>query len=89
MKLIAEYQENDIQCIVEKKENGDKNYVIEGVFAQADQKNRNGRIYPKAIMERAVYKTIYRHSEGFGKWHDLFHHTNYRKWNPSRQMKQG
>jgi hypothetical protein len=40
--------------LVEKKENGEKNYVIEGVFAQADKKNRNGRIYPKPIMERAV-----------------------------------
>jgi hypothetical protein len=28
--------------------------VIEGVFAQADMKNRNGRIYPKPIMEKAV-----------------------------------
>ncbi len=54
MKLISEYVEDDIECIVEAKENGEKNYVIEGVFAQADQKNRNGRVYPKAIMERAV-----------------------------------
>jgi hypothetical protein len=55
MKLITEYTENDsINCLVEKKENGEKNYVIEGVFAQADKKNRNGRIYPKPIMERAV-----------------------------------
>ena len=58
MKLISEYVENDIQCIVEKKENGEKNYVIEGVFAQADKKNRNGRVYPKAIMERAVNKYV-------------------------------
>ena len=58
MKLISEYYENDIQCIVEKKEDGAKKYVIEGVFAQADQKNRNGRIYPKAIMERAVNKYV-------------------------------
>lgn len=58
MKLISEYYENDIQCIVEKKEDGGKKYVIEGVFAQADQKNRNGRIYPKAIMERAVNKYV-------------------------------
>jgi len=50
MKLISEYYENDIQCIVEKKEDGEKKYVIEGVFAQADQKNRNGRVYPKPIM---------------------------------------
>jgi hypothetical protein len=57
MKLITEYTENDtLQCIIEKKEDGEKNYVIEGVFAQADQKNRNGRIYPKAIMEAAVGK---------------------------------
>jgi hypothetical protein len=37
MKLITEYTENDsINCLVEKKENGEKNYVIEGVFAQAE-----------------------------------------------------
>ena len=58
MKLISEYYENDVQCIVEKKENGEKKYVIEGVFAQADQKNRNGRIYPRAIMEAAVNKYV-------------------------------
>ena len=58
MKLISEYVENDLQCIVEKKEDGGKNYVIEGVFAQADQKNRNGRVYPKPIMEKAVGKYV-------------------------------
>ena len=54
MKLISEFVENDIECIVESKENGEKNYVIEGVFGSADKKNRNGRIYPKPIMEKAV-----------------------------------
>lgn len=58
MKLISEYVENDIQCIVEKKDDGSKKYVIEGVFAQADKKNRNGRIYPKPIMEKAVGKYV-------------------------------
>lgn len=58
MKLIAEYNESDVHCIVEKKENGEKSYVIEGVFAQAEQKNRNGRVYPKAIMEKAVGKYV-------------------------------
>ena len=56
MKLIAEYTEQDIQCLVEAKEDGSKKYTIEGVFAQAEQKNRNGRIYPKMIMEKAVNK---------------------------------
>lgn len=58
MKLITEYTENDVQCIVEKKENGDKNFVIEGIFAQAEGKNRNGRIYPKIVMENAVNRYV-------------------------------
>lgn len=58
MKLITEYHENDLKCIVEAKEGGEKSYVIEGIFAQAEQKNRNGRVYPKAIMERAVNKYV-------------------------------
>jgi len=59
MKLITEFTENDtLQCITEKKEDGTKSYVIEGVFAQADKKNRNGRVYPKPIMEKAVGKYV-------------------------------
>ena len=55
MKLITEHTE-EVEYIVEAKEDGSKNYVIEGIFAQAEQKNRNGRIYPKAILESAVSK---------------------------------
>jgi len=58
MKLISEYNTNDVQCIVEKKEDGSKSFVIEGVFAQAEEKNRNGRIYPKKVMEGAVNKYV-------------------------------
>ena len=32
MKLIAEYNESNLECIVEKKEDGSKKYAIEGVF---------------------------------------------------------
>ena len=56
MKLITEYTETDVQCLVEKNFDGSKNYVIEGIFAQAEGKNRNGRIYPKNVMEGAVNK---------------------------------
>ena len=56
MKLITEYTESNVECIVEKNESGEKNYRIEGVFAQADTKNRNGRIYPHDVMEQAVDK---------------------------------
>ena len=58
MKLITEYTETDVQCIVEKKEDGSKSHVIEGVFMQAESKNRNGRVYPKAVMESAVKKYV-------------------------------
>jgi len=56
MKLITEYTETDVQCIVEKAENGTKSHVIEGVFAQAEGKNRNGRVYPLSVMTPAVEK---------------------------------
>jgi hypothetical protein len=50
--------DQDIQVITEAKSNGEKNYAIEGVFAQAEGKNRNGRIYPKQVMENAVNKYV-------------------------------
>jgi hypothetical protein len=53
MKLIAEYIDQELEVVTEATEKG-KKYAIEGVFAQADQKNRNGRIYPKAVMESAI-----------------------------------
>jgi hypothetical protein len=58
MKLIAEFNDHQLDVITEANEKGEKSYVIEGVFAQADQKNRNGRIYPKAIMEKAINKYV-------------------------------
>jgi len=58
MKLIAEYNEDNIEVITEARESGGKNYFIEGVFMQAETKNRNGRVYPKQIMERAVNKYV-------------------------------
>ena len=59
MKLISEYTESNIEFIVEDKENGKgKKYIIEGIFAQANTKNRNGRIYPTEVMESAVGKYV-------------------------------
>ena len=57
MKLISEYAETKLDYLVEKDEKtGKKNYAIQGIFAQAETKNRNGRIYPKHIMEKALGK---------------------------------
>ena len=55
MKLIAEYTEDNLEILTEEK-NGKKSYAIEGIFMQAEAKNRNGRIYPKGVMEAAVNK---------------------------------
>ena len=57
MKLISEFVENDIEFLItEDKNTGKKNYGIQGIFAQAETKNRNGRIYPMPIMEKALGK---------------------------------
>ena len=55
MKLIAEYTDNELEVLTEEK-NGNKSYAIEGIFMQAEAKNRNGRIYPRGVMEKAVSK---------------------------------
>ena len=59
MKLITEYTESNVECLVEKNdETGKKKYIVEGIFAVAEGKNRNGRVYPKAVMEKAVGKYV-------------------------------
>jgi hypothetical protein len=53
MKLITEEIEQ-AEYIVEEAGNGKKNYSIKGIFMQSDVKNRNGRIYPKEILQKEV-----------------------------------
>lgn len=60
MKLICEVNE-ELNIITEANERGGKSYFIEGVFMQAEQKNRNGRVYPKQIMAREVDRYIREH----------------------------
>ena len=50
MRLISEINEQ-VEYITEAD---GKDLFIEGVFLQADLKNRNGRLYPGAIMEKEV-----------------------------------
>lgn len=52
MKLITEHNE-DLEYLSESI-NGTKKLMIEGIFMQANRKNRNGRIYPKEVLEPAV-----------------------------------
>tara|TARA_R110000824_G_scaffold15830_6_gene66366 strand:- start:1867 stop:2511 length:645 start_codon:yes stop_codon:yes gene_type:complete len=56
MKLITEMVE-DVEYLIEKKDDI-KEYYIHGIFMQAEQKNRNGRIYPIEHISPAIEKYI-------------------------------
>lgn len=58
MKLIAEFTDQKLEVLTEESDKGGKNHFIEGVFMQSETKNRNGRIYPKQVMEAAVDKYV-------------------------------
>ena len=51
MKLISEEATN-VEFLTETSKSGGKNYFIEGIFMQANKKNRNGRIYPTEILQK-------------------------------------
>jgi len=52
MKLISEEIQN-AEYLVEDN-GGKKSYKIRGIFLQSDLKNRNGRVYPKQVLEQEV-----------------------------------
>jgi len=54
LNLITEYREDSVEVITEAKDDGKKNYFIEGIFMQGDLKNRNGRIYPSSTLENEM-----------------------------------
>ena len=60
MKLIAEHEIGNVNLIREgiDEKTGEKTIFMEGIFAQAEKKNRNKRIYPKKVLEGAMEKYI-------------------------------
>ena len=58
MKLISEVVDDSMVEFITEEKNGSKSHYIQGVFMQAEQKNRNGRVYPKAILKEQVNKYI-------------------------------
>lgn len=61
--LITEVFNEDCEVLVEANENGSKSHYINGIFMQGDIKNRNGRVYPSAVLE----KEMHRYNEQFVK----------------------
>ena len=53
MRLIKEVTQ-ELEYLVEDSESGKKGTFIRGIFMQAEQKNRNGRMYPSRVMEKEV-----------------------------------
>jgi len=41
-----------VEFLTEATKSGGKNYFIEGIFMQANKKNRNGRVYPTEILQK-------------------------------------
>lgn len=71
MKLIKELVE-EVSFIAEEA-NGKKNYFIEGIFLQSNLKNRNGRVYPKQVMEKEVARYMKEYIETKRAFGELGH----------------
>jgi hypothetical protein len=56
MKLITETIE-EVAYLTENA-NGEKQHFIEGVFMQAETKNKNGRVYPKPILIKEAQRYV-------------------------------
>jgi len=53
MRLITEYTQ-DLSVQLVEQDNGAKQYFISGIFMQSDIVNKNGRIYPFAVLQKEV-----------------------------------
>ena len=58
MRLIKEFNQHINYVTEETSDKNKPNVFIEGVFLQADVKNKNGRIYPREIMQREVARYV-------------------------------
>ena len=72
MKLIREEVTEPAKILIEEKE-GKKSHFIEGVFLQSELQNRNGRVYPKPILEREVNRYIKEYVEPKRAFGELGH----------------
>jgi hypothetical protein len=58
MKLITEYIQHNIGYSIQEAKDGTKQTCIEGVFMQAENKNKNGRIYTREVLTKAVDRFV-------------------------------
>ena len=60
MKLLSEDVNSKVELLTEQTNDG-KQFFIEGIFAQADLVNGNGRVYPSAVLMPEVENYIASH----------------------------
>jgi len=72
MKLIREVFEQT-SFVVESKLGKGKEYFIEGIFLQSELKNRNGRMYPEAVMDKEVGRYMKEYVEKNRAYGELGH----------------
>jgi len=73
MKLICELQETIEYELIDEGAGKAKQYFIEGIFMQSEQKNKNGRIYPLPILEKEVNRYIKEYVEPKRAFGELGH----------------
>ena len=74
MKLISEHVEN-VKVLTETAESGKKSFYLTGPFIQTELPNKNGRIYPKNMMESVVEKYVDSHVKNNRAYGELNHPT--------------
>ncbi len=72
MKLFTELTE-EVEYLSEAKEDGSKDHYIRGIFMQSNVPNRNGRFYPREVMENAVNKYVETHIKQNRAYGELGH----------------
>ncbi len=58
MKLIAEYTDHSLGYSIQEDKNGKKSTFLEGIFMQAENKNKNGRVYTREVLTQAVDRFV-------------------------------
>lgn len=72
MFLICELQDR-IECITEATKDGKRALYLEGTIMQYDTPNKNGRIYPKPVMEGEVARYLKEKVENSRAYGELNH----------------
>lgn len=88
-ELLIEHWEGDgVQVVSSINEaSGEKtSNQITGIFAQAELRNRNGRIYPKAVLEKAVADYLDYHEANQIPMYGELNHPNRLNVDPMRAV---